>query len=219
MHAQDQKPQALALFDFDGTLYPHDSFTGFMFYVLKKRHTVWRGLKVLPWILAYYLKLYPAHRMRPKLYSAMFKDVEIEVIQPLVLQYTNKVLEKLDPALFKQLKKHQQSGHKVVLVSATIDLYLEIIAKALNIELICSKVEIKHGKLTGKYLTPDCSCMQKKLRVMEAINLVDYETIYAYGNSEEDKEMLSLAQHSYMVGFDKKLPVLENLNTIKKLSN
>ena len=31
--------------------------------------------------------------------------------------------------------------------------------------------------------------------------------------------MLSLAQHSYMVVFDKKLPVLENLNTIKKLSN
>ena len=27
--------------------------------------------------------------------------------------------------------------------------------------------------------------------------------------------MLGLSQHSYMVGFDKKLPVLENLNSIK----
>lgn len=203
MYAQNQKSEALALFDFDGTLYPHDSFTGFIFYVLKKRHIVWRGLKVLPWILAYYLKLYPAPRMRSKLYSAMFKGCDLKAIQPLALQYTNQVLKNLDPALFKQLKKHQQLGHKVVLVSATIDLYLKMIAKALNIELICSKVEIKNGKLTGRYLTPDCSRMQKKSRVMEAINLADFKMIYAYGNSEEDLEMICLGQYSYMVGQDK----------------
>ncbi|ATO20815.1 HAD-IB family hydrolase [Acinetobacter sp. LoGeW2-3] len=213
MHAQDQKPQALALFDFDGTLYPHDSFTGFMFYVLKKRHIIWRGYKVLHWITAYYLRLYPAHRMRPKLYSAMFKDCDVELIQPLALQYANKVLENLDSALFEQLQKHQELGHKVVLVSATIDLYLEIIAKALNVELICSKVEIKNGKLTGKYLTPDCSYMQKKLRVLEVINLADFETIYAYGNSEEDLDMMSLAGDTYMVGHDKELPILDKVQT------
>jgi len=208
MHAQDQKPQALALFDFDGTLYPHDSFTGFIFYVLKKRHIIWRGLRVLQWIMAYYLKVYPAHRMRPKLYAAMFKDCDINAIQPLVLRYANKVLKNLDPALFGQLQKHQQLGHKVVLVSATINLYLEPITKALNIELICSQVEIQNGKLTGKYLTPDCSCMQKRLRVLEVINLADYEMVYAYGNSEEDAEMLSLADQHYFEGRDQKIPDL-----------
>lgn len=151
MHAQNQKPQALALFDFDGTLYPHDSFTGFIFSVLKKRHIIWRGLKILPWITAYYLKLYPAHRMRPKLYLAMFKDADVKIIYPLALQYANKILGNLDPALFEQLKMHQKLGHKVILVSATIDLYLEMIANTLSIELLCSKVEIKNGKLTGKY--------------------------------------------------------------------
>lgn len=149
--------------------------------------------------------------MRLKLYSAMFKDVDVEIIQPLALRYANKVLDNLDPPLFGQLKKHQQLGHKVILVSATIDLYLEIIAKALNVELICSQVEIKSGKLTGKYLTPDCSCLQKKLRVLEAINLADYEMIYAYGNSEEDEEMLSLAQQTYMAVQDKELPMLDKI--------
>ncbi|MBA4069571.1 MAG: HAD-IB family hydrolase, partial [Acinetobacter sp.] len=72
MHAQNQKPKTLALFDFDGTLYLHDSFTGFIFYALRKRHIVKRGLQILPWIQAYYLNFYPAHRMRPKLYASMF---------------------------------------------------------------------------------------------------------------------------------------------------
>ncbi|WP_347456804.1 HAD family hydrolase [Acinetobacter thermotolerans] len=208
MHAQNQKSQALALFDFDGTLYPHDSFTGFIFDVLKKRHIIKRGLKVLPWIMAYYLKVYPAHKMRPKLYCAMFNGCELKMIQPLAQHYTDKLLKELEPSLLKQLQQHQQLGHKIILVSATIDLYLEMIAQALNVELICSKVEIKNRKLTGKYLTPDCSCMQKKLKILEVVNLADYEVIYAYGNSEEDLEILSLAQHHYMVGADNMLPKL-----------
>ncbi|MDM1493266.1 MULTISPECIES: HAD family hydrolase [Acinetobacter] len=206
MHAKSQKYKNLALFDFDGTLYEHDSFTGFIFYSLGKRHILKRGIKVLPWIMAYYLKLYPAHKMRPKLYSAMFKGCDLKKIYPLAQQYAGKILKSLEPSLLKQLKQHQQLGHKVILVSATIDLYLEIIAQALNIELICSKVEMKNGKLTGKYLTPDCSCMQKKLRVLEVIKLADFETIYAYGNSEEDAEMLSLAQYYYMIGQHNVLP-------------
>ncbi len=34
--------------------------------------------------------------------------------------------------------------------------------------------------------------------------------IYAYGNSHEDKEMLALAHHAYMIGVNKTLPPLPN---------
>lgn len=208
MHAQNQKSQALALFDFDGTLYPRDSFTGFIFYVLKKRHIIKRGIKILPWIIAYYLRLYPAHKMRPKLYSTMFKGCQIQEIQSLAGQYSRILLEQLDPALLSQLSRHQQLGHRVILVSATIDLYLQHIATSLGIELLCTPVEIQSGQLTGKYLSADCSCIQKKLRVLNVLNPVNYDTIYAYGNSAEDLDMLSLAQQPYMVGRDQSLPEL-----------
>jgi len=74
MHEQNKAFKNLALFDFDGTLCTKDSFTGFIFYSLSKRHIVRRGLKILPWIQGYYLNLYPAHAMRPKLYRAMFSS-------------------------------------------------------------------------------------------------------------------------------------------------
>ena len=206
MHAQNQEPKTLALFDFDGTLYPHDSFTGFIFYALRKRHIVKRGLQILPWIQAYYLKLYPAHRMRPKLYTSMFKDSNAEEILQLAQEYAAILVDKLDPALFNQLRKHQQLGHDVVLVSASLDLYLKPVCNYLNIDLICSEVEIKAGKITGFYQTPDCSNIQKKIRILEKYNLQDYAEIYAYGNSEEDEEMLRLTTYSYMVGTDQALP-------------
>ena len=206
MHAQNQKPQALALFDFDGTLYPHDSFTGFIFYALKKRHIVKRGLQILSWIQAYYLKLYPAHRMRPKLYASMFKDSDAEEILQLAQDYAQQLMLKLNPKLLEQLRQHQELGHEVVLVSASLDLYLKPVCRYLNIDLICSEVEIKAGKITGFYQTPDCSNQQKKIRILEKYNLDNYAEISAYGNSEEDEEMLRLATYSYMVGTDQQLP-------------
>jgi len=147
MHAKSEtnKTINLALFDFDGTLYPKDSFTGFIFYTLSKRHIVKNGLKILPWIQAYYLKLYPAHAMRPRLYQSMFKDIPLDFVDKLAQEYAQKLIKKLDPELLHQLKLHQQRGDRVVLVSASIDLYLTYICKYLNIELICTETEYKNG--------------------------------------------------------------------------
>src|SRR5690606_21511076 len=158
---------------------------------------------------AYYLKLYPAHRMRPKLYASMFKNNDAEEILKLAQDYAQQLIFKLNPKLLEQLIQHQELGHEVVLVSASLDLYLKPVCSYLNIDLICSEVEIKAGKLTGFYQTPDCSNQQKKIRILEKYNLDNYAEIYAYGNSEEDLEMLSLAQYNYMVRRDKILPNLD----------
>src|SRR5690606_4450033 len=120
--------------------------------------------------------------------------------------YAQQLIFKLNPKLLEQLIQHQELGHEVVLVSASLDLYLKPVCSYLNIDLICSEVEIKAGKITGFYQTPDCSNIQKKIRILEKYNLQDYAEIYAYGNSEEDEEMLSLAHQRYLEGQDQQLP-------------
>ncbi|MCH7314331.1 HAD-IB family hydrolase [Acinetobacter sp. ANC 3882] len=218
MHAKSEthKTLNLALFDFDGTLYPRDSFTGFIFFALSKRHIIKRGLKILPWIQAYYLRLYPAHAMRPRLFETMFKDIPADVVEKLAQEYAQKLLKKLDQDLLSQLQQHQQRGDHIVLVSASVDLYLAPICEFLNIDLICTQTEAQDGLLTGSYSSEDCSCEQKKIRILQNYNLDDYHAIYAYGNSEEDLDMLSLADHAYMMGEEKVLPPLEpsHLKTI-----
>ena len=208
MHEQNQTFKNLALFDFDGTLCTKDSFTGFIFYSLSKRHIVRQGLKILPWIQGYYLNLYPAHAMRIKLYHAMFSNSDATQVQQMAEEYAQKLISSLDPHLLKQLQMHQDLGHDVALVSASVDLYLKPICNLLGIELICSEVEIKDQKITGQYQTADCSGEQKKIRILEKYNLHHYNSIYAYGNSVEDLQMLDLADYRYMVGTDQYLPKL-----------
>lgn len=217
MYATSEKNKTinLALFDFDGTLCTKDSFTGFIFYTLSKRHIMRKGLKILPWIQAYYLKLYPADAMRTKLFSTMFKGNSAKQLQQLGQEYAQTLVKNLDTQLFQRLLQHQAQGDKVVLVSASIDLYLKPVCEILNIDLICTQVEIHNGFITGQYSTPDCSSEQKKIRVHEAYHLNDYAHVYAYGNSYEDLQMFSLADSCYMVGEDQQLPRLAD---VKKLA-
>ncbi|HRB83323.1 MAG TPA: HAD-IB family hydrolase, partial [Acinetobacter johnsonii] len=42
--------------------------------------------------------------------------------------------------------------------------------------------------------------------------------VYAYGNSIEDKQMLSLADFSYLVGTDLSLPDLSNTSNQRQIS-
>lgn len=213
MHATRETDQTvnLALFDFDGTLCTRDSFTHFIFYALSKRHIVRQGIKILPWIQAYYLKLYPAPSMRIKLFDSMFRDTPLPPIQQLAKEYAQQLMNHLDPKLYAQLKQHQLRGDKVVIVSASIDLYLKPLADLLDVELICTEVDIRNQIITGTYTTPDCSSEQKKQRVLRQYNLDHFELVYAYGNSHEDLDMMSLADASYMVGEDQTLPHIEQL--------
>ncbi|MGE8563234.1 MAG: HAD-IB family hydrolase [Acinetobacter bohemicus] len=208
MYATSKKNKNLALFDFDGTLCTKDSFTGFIFYALSKRHIVKQGIKILPWIQAYYLNAYPAHAMRSKLFNAMFTHADALELQQVALEYATSLMSQLNPALLKQLKQHQALGHDVVLVSASVDIYLEPVCHLLNIALICTQTEKINNLYTGQYTTPDCSSEQKRQRILENYSLDDYAVIYAYGNSREDNEMLALAHHAYMIGVNKTLPPL-----------
>lgn len=215
MHAPRQTHKNLALFDFDGTLCQRDSFSGFIFYALSKRHIVKQGLKIIPWIQAYYLNIYPAHAMRPKLFRAMFSQFPQTEAQQFAKQYAQILQHHLEPSLFNQLKCHQLAGDDVVIVSASIDIYLREIATLLNVDLICTHTEIHDGVYTGLYLSSDCSNEEKKKRVLQQYDLATYKAIYAYGNSDEDLAMLSLADYPYMVGQNINLPVI---HTNKKLA-
>ena len=208
MHATRKTDKNLALFDFDGTLCKRDSFTGFIFFALSKRHIVKQAIKTLPWIQAYYLNIYPPHAMRVKLFKAMFTGINASEILSLAEEYAQQLMQQLDPKLYQQLLKHKQNQDDIVLVSASIDLYLQSVCKLLEIDLICTETEIVAGKVTGHYTSADCSSEQKRLRILEKYDLNLYQSIYAYGNSVEDLEMLSLADYKFMVGEDRVFPQL-----------
>ena len=96
---------------------------------------------------------------------------------------------------------HKQQGHKVVVVSASIESWLKPWCEKHNLDIIATKIEIKDGTVTGKFLTKNCHAKEKYDRVKEAYNIGDYAYIYAYGDTCGDRELLELADESFYKPF------------------
>ena len=100
-------------------------------------------------------------------------------------------------ALMKLSHWHKAQGDLVVIVSGAFDLYLSPWCSQHQVELICSQLETKDDVLTGRYRGEQCVGKEKSRRIREKYRVSDFPVVYAYGDTEEDQDMLSMANRKY----------------------
>jgi phosphatidylglycerophosphatase C len=77
----------------------------------------------------------------------------------------------------------------VVVVSASLDVYLSEWCEQLGLELIATELESEGGLLTGRYRAGDCNGAEKTRRVRARYALEAFPTVYAYGDTHEDEAL------------------------------
>jgi HAD superfamily phosphoserine phosphatase-like hydrolase len=92
---------------------------------------------------------------------------------------------------------HKAQGHKVVVVSGGLDVYLSPWCNEHGLELMCSSLQHRQGVLTGRFLGRQCVLSEKVRRVREGHDLSAYATVYAYGDTPEDRDLLGIATRPY----------------------
>ena len=101
------------------------------------------------------------------------------------------------PRAKEQIEWHRSRGDRVVVVSASLDVYLGAWCRDNGLEVICTRLETRDGKMTGRYLAGDCCGEEKRQRVLRQYEIDDYALVYAYGDTAEDRDMLDLADHKF----------------------
>ena len=192
----------LALFDFDGTITTDDSLLKFIRFVVGDRRFL-LGLVVLsPMLVLYKLKLIPNYKAKQYMLSWFFKGMSKEAFLKVANEYSLVHIDKiLRPKAIEKINWHKNQGHKVVVVSASIEFWLRPWCEKNGLELIATKLEIKDDIVTGKLLTKNCYGVEKVNRIKEIYNLKDFEYIYSYGDSSGDKQMLELAHEKFYKPF------------------
>jgi phosphatidylglycerophosphatase C len=103
-----------------------------------------------------------------------------------------------------RLDWHRAGGHRVVLVSASLDVYLEPLAADLGLHgVICTRLEVDgDGRCTGGLVEANCRGAEKARRLRAWIDEHHPEgaTVWAYGDSAGDDALLALADHPVRVG-------------------
>jgi phosphatidylglycerophosphatase C len=113
-----------------------------------------------------------------------------------------------------RLKHHRELGHVVVLVSASLDAYLDPLGALLGVDrVICTRLAVDgEGNLTGALDGANCRGPEKAARLsewMEREGLAGAE-LWAYGDSSGDDELLALADHPMLVRNTEIGPLLDS---------
>lgn len=108
----------------------------------------------------------------------------------------------LRPDTLERLRWHRASGHHVVLVSASLRSYLQPLAdEALGgvHAVLCTDVEVSDdGTFTDRLAGGNCRGPEKSRRLATWIGSRS-ATIYAYGDSAGDRELLAMADYPHRV--------------------
>lgn len=189
----------VAAFDFDKTMTYHDCLIPFIYYVIGWYKT---GI-LLTLSVGTFLFFLIGKRSRQQVKEALLtRAFAGKPEKELFLKgemFAKEILpKKIKPEALARLQWHQQQNHRTVLVSATIDIFLKFFAENVGFDdLLCSTLEIDpQGALTGRLSGPNCRGAQKVKRLELLLGPKDY-TLYAYGDSAGDKELLSYADFSF----------------------
>lgn len=198
------KSKKIAFFDFDGTITTDDSLLKFIRFVVGDMKFLAGLFAISPVLVAYKLKLIPNYKAKQIMLSWYFKSMDkekfLEVAREYSLNYIDKIVRK---QAIKKIIWHKNEGHKVVVVSASLECWLRPWCDKNGLDLIGTKLELEENKLTGNLLSKNCYGIEKVNRIKEQYDLNSFNFIYAYGDSKGDKEMLKLAHEKHYKPFIK----------------
>lgn len=191
----------LALFDFDHTLTTGDSYGRFLHRIATRQQRAGARWTIGPWLAGYRIGLVSAARLRKRAAHVAFAGRQAEEMARHGERFACEELPPLlRPDMMERVDWHRARGHRLVLVSASLDLYLAPWCRAHGMELLCNRLETVGGRLTGRYAGHDLGPRKAEAIRAHCGDLSRYPRIHAYGDSREDRPMLALAHERWYRG-------------------
>ncbi len=208
----------LVIFDLDGTLTKSDTYVPYLLSVLARRPGRVIRLRGLPWaLLSYWSRKIDNSRLKQEFLDAFLGGCERSFVNQHSEAYVERLIKNgLRPKALTALKQHQQAGARTVLLSASLDIYVSILARRLGFhEYFCTKTEWANDRLTGNLASPNCHGPQKVhyLRLIKEQN--ENVRITAYADQESDIPMLHLADNGILISGKQRAVEVAKENGIK----
>ena len=99
----------------------------------------------------------------------------------------------------EKLHWHKENNHKIIILTASCNLWVEPWSKKYGYQLISTDLEFKDKKHSGNFLTKNCYGKEKVNRLSKVLDLKSFDKIYAYGDSESDRYYIDLADEKIWI--------------------
>jgi HAD superfamily phosphoserine phosphatase-like hydrolase len=160
-----------------------------------------RLLGVLLALLGYFLGLADRGTLKATVARAAFGGLTRDAIQQRSARYLEKVIPaRLYPQALAAIASHRASGDRLILLSASPDLYVPALGRALGFdEVVCTRLRWDAERLDGHLQGANCRGAEK-LRQLQRLRAAHPGLpVTAYGNSPADLAHLLTCEQAYYV--------------------
>jgi phosphatidylglycerophosphatase C len=194
IHVQkNEAVSRIAFFDFDGTITTKDTLLEIIKYKHGKRKFYFGFLLHSPWLVAYKLGIISNQLAKETVLRYFFRKMSFEQFRSMADEFARTQIPLLvRPKALLEIKKLQEGGAEVVIVSASAENWIKDWCQSLRLQLIATQLEVKNGRMTGKINGRNCHGEEKVARIKAKYNLSDFREVYCYGDTSGDKPMLAL---------------------------
>ncbi len=196
--------QPVALFDFDGTLTVGDTLMPFLKAVVGPWGLAGALARSAPWLVGYGARVVRNDVAKQRLLAAALGGRRHADLQSRGREFArDRVPALLRRDMMALLRHHRGEGRFCILVSASLDVYLEPWAQAEGFDaVLCSRLETDTaGNVTGRLLGGNCHGQEKVARLRSLFAQWDGPPthIVAYGDTNGDRPMLALADCAFLM--------------------
>ena len=192
----------VAVFDFDGTMVPGDSLIPFTWRAAGPVAFVLAALRRGPRIiLATAFGIGSRDTAKEAFLRSALRGRSLAAVRKQAEAFAADLEERIDPSSLRRLEWHRDQGHELVLVSASLDVYLEPLGRRLGFDAVLASrlaVDESADLVTGGLDGPNVRAHEKVARLRRWLGGDPCE-LWAYGDSAGDRELLALADHGFRV--------------------
>jgi phosphatidylglycerophosphatase C len=201
---QSMTTPAIAAFDFDGTLTTRDTLLRL---VAVRRGRVKFGLdlvETLPLLILYAAGRVGNEVHKMALFARAFAGMGADAFAVCARDFARTELPgMLRSEALRRVRFHQARGDRVVIVTASpTDWILPWAEDHAIDEVIGNHAEVSAGRVTGRLSGPNCYGPEKLRRLLARLPDRNAYTLFAYGDSRGDQELLAAADHAFYRCFE-----------------
>ena len=182
------------LFDFDGTLTFKDS----LFEIARfstSPFTYWIKITLLlPVFVVAKASLLSKQKAKELFLQMFFGGMNLEAFDQLCADFcAERIPQIIRPLGLDKLQTLREANEPVYIVSASPQNWIQPWASQYGIIVLGTQLETKINRITGRIAGNNCNGTEKVNRIKSNIDLSEFDSVEAYGDTSGDLPMLELA--------------------------
>jgi HAD superfamily hydrolase (TIGR01490 family) len=205
----DGYPRVAAFFDFDSTIVKGDSIIPFTRFLIRRHFPTLPQMLRIGWSVFLHRARVNSNDDVKRDFVRQFQGHTVEEVEAVCREFCDTSLSPIVyPQARERIESHRKKGHRVVICSASLTVYLTMFGKQLGADtVIGTDLQQRNGVYTGRLATANCIKEEKlnRLRAMFGFRDINIAESYAYSDHIYDLPMLAMVGHPVLVNPEPRL--------------